>query len=81
MAADLRPDVILMDINMPKLDGIEATTQIKAAQPETIVIGLSVNTSPQVWEAMQRAGAAAFVSKEAAAEELHNTIAALIPMP
>lgn len=80
MAADLNPDVIVMDINMPKMDGIEATKQIKAAQPETIVIGLS-NTSPQVTEAMKLAGAAAFVSKEAAAEELHGTIAVLIPMP
>ena len=81
MAADLRPDVIVMDINMPTMDGIEATKQIKAAQPEIIVIGLSVNTSTQVTEAMKRAGAAAFISKEAAAEELYGTIAALIPMP
>ncbi len=81
MATDLRPDVIVMDINMPKMDGIEATKQIKAVQPETIVIGLSVNTSTQVMEAMKLAGAAAFISKEAAAEELYGTIAAFIPMP
>ena len=78
MAAEMWPDIIVMDVNMPKMDGIQATKEIKAAQPDTIVIGLSVNTSPQIIEAMKRAGASAFVSKEAAAEELHATIAALI---
>lgn len=84
MASDMRPDIILMDINMPKMNGIEATKQIKATQPETIVIGLSVNTSTQIIEAMKLAGAAAFVSKEAASDELHDTLAALIsidPVP
>ena len=78
MAAEIWPDIIVMDVNMPKMDGIQATKEIKAAQPDTIVIGLSVNTSPQIIEAMKRAGASAFVSKEAAAKELHATIAALI---
>jgi len=78
MAADLRPDVILMDVNMPEINGIEATKHIKAVYPDTVVIGLSVNTSTQVVEAMMTAGASAFVSKEAAAEQLYETIAALI---
>lgn len=76
MAADLRPDVILMDINMPEMNGIDATKHIKAVHPDTIVIGLSVNTSAQVVEAMKTAGAVDFVSKEAAVEELYETIAA-----
>jgi CheY-like chemotaxis protein len=77
MASDLRPDVIIMDVNMPRLDGIAATNRIKAAQPAVIVIGLSVNDSRQVMEAMKGAGADAFLSKEAAAEQLHDAIAAL----
>jgi signal transduction histidine kinase len=77
MAAQLQPDIVLMDINMPEMDGIEATKQIKAGQPATIVIGLSVNNSLQIQEAMKQAGASSFVSKDEAAEELHDTIAAM----
>ena len=80
MTNDLLPDIILMDVNMPKMDGIEATRAIKAAHPTTIVIGLSVNNSAQVMEAMRNAGAATFVSKDAAAEELYKTIAACDPL-
>jgi signal transduction histidine kinase len=77
LAAEMRPDTIVMDINMPKMDGIEATKQIKAVQPDAIVIGLSVNTSPQIVEAMTLAGASAFLSKEAAADKLYDTIVKL----
>jgi signal transduction histidine kinase len=77
LAADVRPDIIVMDVNMPTMDGIEATKHIKANQPATVIIGLSVNQSPQVVEAMKLAGASAVVSKEAAPDELHATIAAL----
>ena len=76
-AADLTPDVILMDINMPVMDGIEATRQIKSMQPSTIVVGLSFNLSSPVQEAMIRAGANIFLSKEAAGEQLHQTLAGL----
>jgi signal transduction histidine kinase len=78
MAAEVMPDIIVMDLNMPTMDGIEATKQIKADQPSVVVIGLSVNLSTQVVEAMKSAGASAFVSKEAAPDELHATIAALL---
>jgi CheY-like chemotaxis protein len=77
MAAERSPDVILMDVNMPQMDGIEATRRIKAAQPDVIVIGLSVNTSAPVMEAMKQAGAAAFVSKDTAGEQLYDTITSL----
>lgn len=79
MAAELMPDVILMDIKLPLMDGIEATKRIKAAQPGVVVIGLSVNNSAQDIRAMKEAGAAAFISKDAAVEEIHDTIAALVP--
>ena len=71
------PDVIIMDINMPRMDGIEATKRIKKDHPETIIIAVSVNDTPQVRESMQHAGASAFVSKEEAGERLHETIMAL----
>ena len=77
LAAEMRPDAIVMDINMPQMDGIEATKQIKGVQPDTIVIGMSVNTSPQIVEAMTLAGASAFLSKEAAVDKLYETIVKL----
>ncbi len=74
MAAELKPDVIVMDINMPQMDGIEATKLIKEAQPDAMVIGISVNNIAEVVEAMTRAGAATFISKDAAAEQLYDAM-------
>ena len=71
------PDVIIMDINMPRMDGIEATKLIKKERPETVIIAVSVNDTPQVRESMQKAGASAFVSKEEAGERLYETIMAM----
>lgn len=73
-ALRLRPTVILMDISLPKLNGIAATAQIKVRYPDAVVIGLSVQTDSASQIEMRRAGAATLVSKEAAAEELYGTI-------
>ena len=73
----LKPDVIIMDINMPRMDGIEATKHIKTVQPSLIVIGLSVNDTGQVKEAMKWAGADAVLVKDAATEQLYDAIVAL----
>ena len=71
------PDVIVMDINMPRMDGIEATKLIKKERPETVIIAVSVNDTPQARESMQKAGASAFISKEEAGEQLYETIMAM----
>jgi PAS domain S-box-containing protein len=70
----LQPDIILMDITMPRLDGIEATRRIKEQHPDIIVIGLSVLNSPQIEAAMKEAGAVALLNKETAVNELYETI-------
>lgn len=72
----LKPSVVVMDINMPKVNGIDATAQIKARHPETIVIGLSVNADGKNQEAMMKVGANLVLSKEAAIDQLHETIRA-----
>lgn len=76
LTAELMPDAIFMDVNMPQMDGIEATKRIKRAWPETIIIALSVNTSSQIIDAMKAAGASAFVSKESAGEDLYDAMLA-----
>ncbi len=70
----LTPDVVVMDINMPKIDGIEATRQIVARHPDIIVIGLSVQNERHIEEMMVSAGAAVFVTKERAAVQLYEAI-------
>jgi CheY-like chemotaxis protein len=69
-----RPAVVLMDINMPKLNGIEATAKIKSEHPEVAVIGLSVNAESINQEAMKKAGASMLLAKEAVITELYNAI-------
>jgi CheY-like chemotaxis protein len=73
----LQPSVILMDVNMPKMDGIRATKRIKQEMPAAIVIGLSVQNGEDVEAAMREAGASAFLNKEAAVEQLYQTIQAM----
>lgn len=76
MALDLKPDVILMDIAMPELNGIEATEKIKAALPETQVVILSVHaTTEHIYRAF-RAGALGYLLKESAGAEAIQAIQA-----
>ena len=63
LAARRLPDVILMDVNMPVLDGIQATSSIKEASPSTVVICLTQTFTPSLYSAMRTAGAAAFLCK------------------
>jgi DNA-binding NarL/FixJ family response regulator len=74
LVEQLRPSIILMDINMPQMDGVEATARITSGYPDTIVIGLSVNTSRENHETMTRAGAVRLIPKEQAAEVLYDAI-------
>jgi DNA-binding NarL/FixJ family response regulator len=77
-ARALRPDVIVMDVNMPKMDGVQATRQIKQELPTVKIIGLSVNDSGLVKDALIQAGAVAYVNKENVGEDLYGTISAYL---
>nr|MBA2486623.1 response regulator [Nitrospira sp.] len=74
LAQVLRPDVIVMDVNMAGMDGIEATRRIKAEWPAVTVVGLSVSTRSQVESRLLEAGASCYVSKEAAGDQLYGAI-------
>ncbi len=70
----LNPTVVVMDINMPRKNGIEATAEITSRHPGVTVIGLSVNAEGDSQAAMLNAGAAKLLTKEAAVEHLYDAI-------
>ena len=70
----LQPAVVVMDINMPQVDGITATQQITALFPHVAVVGLSVNTDSAFSAAMKQAGAVDVLTKDKALHELYRAI-------
>ena len=76
MTRELLPDLVLMDITMPVMDGIEATRLIHAACPAVRVIGLSMFTNGEQARPMLEAGAVAYVSKTDSSDVLLATIQA-----
>ncbi len=74
MAKELQPDVIVMDIAMPSLNGLEATRQITRAQPKTKVIILSSYSDDEYVQQLTEAGAAGYLVKQTAANELLKAI-------
>jgi len=74
LAAQLKPDIVLMDISMPRLDGIEATRCIVRQNPNVKVIGLSVHCFEFYAKRMLAAGAQAYVLKDGDIGELIEVI-------
>ena len=77
LAQDLHPLVVIMDIAMPKLNGIEATRRIKEMQPDTAVLILSAYDDDQYVFAILEAGAAGYLLKDVPSQELVEAIRAV----
>lgn len=77
LVAELAPDMVVMDIGMRGMNGIEATRQIVAEHPEVRVIALSTHSDKRYVLEMLAAGASGYVLKEAAAEELYTAVRAV----
>ncbi|MBI1295994.1 response regulator [bacterium] len=74
LVRELKPDVVLMDVAMPGMTGIEATRQIKEASPETAVLALTMYEDEQYFFEMIHAGAAGYIPKRAAPDDLVSAI-------
>jgi DNA-binding NarL/FixJ family response regulator len=77
LCRELVPDVVIMDITMPDLNGIEATHQILTEMPEIKVIALSMHSDKRFVSEMLNAGALAYLLKDAAFEELSDALRAV----
>ncbi len=78
MAKELKPDVVIMDVSMPELNGIEATRHILADLPETKILALSMYSDSRFVTRMLHAGAAGYLLKDCAFEELKLAIRTIV---
>ena len=77
LAHDTRPDVVLMDLRMPEMDGAEATRQIRSSLPETQILVLTTYADDESLFPVLQAGARGYLTKDASAEEIERAIRAL----
>ncbi|MDH4077699.1 MAG: response regulator transcription factor [Acidimicrobiia bacterium] len=77
LAAALRPDVVLMDVTMPELDGVEATRQLKVRQPEVKVVVLTMHADHDILTQAIRAGANGYLVKDCSTDEIAQAIDAV----
>jgi DNA-binding NarL/FixJ family response regulator len=73
-AIHLKPDVVLMDLEMPKLDGLDATQHIKEAHPEIGIVMITIHNTEDLKERAVRKGVDAFIGKGTSTETLIETI-------
>ena len=74
LAGELAPDVVIMDVAMPDLNGIDATRRITEAEPNAKVLALSMHSDGRYVRGMLQAGARGYILKDCAAEELTRAI-------
>ncbi len=77
MAGDLKPDIVLLDVGLPDINGVEATRRILRVAPETSVLGLSIHDDKRFVLGMLQAGAAGYLTKDCALDELERAFRAV----
>lgn len=73
-AKQLKPDIVIMDINLPGINGIEATQQIRKFSPASKILGVSLHTQPTYARKMIQKGAMGYVTKNSSREEMFKAI-------
>jgi DNA-binding NarL/FixJ family response regulator len=73
-AAELKPDIVILDISMPLLNGLDAARQLKRTMPQLKIIVLTINEDPELAAEAFRAGACSYLIKNSAAEELVKAV-------
>jgi DNA-binding NarL/FixJ family response regulator len=74
LAASVSPDVVLMDLHMPVMDGIEATRRLRLASPRSRVVVVTASTSPEDGARARAAGARAYIRKWSSSDELREAV-------
>ncbi|GAA4752249.1 response regulator [Flavisolibacter ginsenosidimutans] len=74
LARQMRPDVVIMDINLPGMNGIEATQLIRKYSPASKILGVSLHTQPTYARKMMQKGAMGYVTKNSSREEMFRAI-------
>lgn len=74
LAKQLRPNIVIMDINLPGINGIEATQQIRKFSPGSRILGVSLHTQPTYARKMMQKGAMGYVTKNSSREEMFKAI-------
>ncbi len=81
LAAEVAPDAVVLDIEMPVLDGVEAARRLRAAAPQLPIVAVSGHDYEERVLEIREAGAADYVRKARLAEELPRVLAALLELP
>src|SRR3954471_16399334 len=74
LAEELHPEVILMDVTMPEVDGVEATRQIRASMPDIKIVMLTMHADQEVLTSAIRAGASGYLVKDCSTEEIASAV-------